>query len=62
MKFVLLHEGKNDEAFAWLERSFVERDSTVCWIKNAIFYGSLKDDPRWPDFLRKIGLADEQLK
>jgi TolB-like protein/Tfp pilus assembly protein PilF len=55
-------EGNNDEAFAWLERSFVERDSTVCWIKNAVFYDPLRNDARWPVFLRKLGLADEQLK
>jgi tetratricopeptide (TPR) repeat protein len=55
-------EGNNDEAFAWLERSFVERDSTVCWVKTALFYDSLRNDARWPVFLRKLGLSDDQLK
>ena len=55
-------EGKHDEAFAWLERSFAERDSTVCWVKAALFYHPLIGDARWPGFLRKLGLADDQLK
>jgi tetratricopeptide (TPR) repeat protein len=55
-------EGKHDEAFAWLERSMNERDSSVCWIKTAIYYDALKNDPRWPIFLHKVGLADDQLK
>ena len=55
-------EGNNDEAFASMERSLVERDSTVCWIKTAVFYDPLKSDARWPVFLRKLGLADDQLK
>ena len=54
-------EGNNDEAFAWLERSFVERDSTVCWIKTALYYDPLRNDARWLVFLRKLGLADDQL-
>jgi tetratricopeptide (TPR) repeat protein len=55
-------EGNKDEAFAWLERSFAERDSTACWVKTATYYESLRNDPRWPVFLRKLGLADDQLK
>jgi tetratricopeptide (TPR) repeat protein len=55
-------EGNNDEAFALMERTFAERDSTVCWIKTAGFYDSARLDPRWPTFLRKAGLADDQLK
>jgi TolB-like protein/predicted Zn-dependent protease len=56
-------EKKLDEAFAWMDRTFRERDSTVCWIKaNAVFYRNLIGDPRWTDFVRRAGLAPEQLK
>jgi hypothetical protein len=54
--------GGADEAFAWLERSVRERDSSVCWIKSAPHYGPLNSDPLWPELLRKVGLADGQLK
>lgn len=57
-----ISEGNRDEAFAWLERSVAERDSTICWIKTAIYYDLLKTDARWPVLLSKVGLADEQLK
>jgi TolB-like protein/Tfp pilus assembly protein PilF len=55
-------EGQSDQAFEWLERSIIERDSSVCWIKTSTYYDVLKSDPRWPVLLRKLGLADDQLQ
>jgi TolB-like protein/predicted Zn-dependent protease len=55
-------EKKPDEAFLWMDRTVRERDSTVCWVKNTSFYDGVMGDSRWNDFLRRIGLSDEQLK
>jgi tetratricopeptide (TPR) repeat protein len=55
-------EGNRDEAFAWLDRAYRERDSSACWVKTAAVYAVLHGDPRWPELLRKLGLHDEQLK
>jgi tetratricopeptide (TPR) repeat protein len=59
---LLFAEGKDDEAFGWLDRSFRERDSTVCWVKSALYYDPIRNDPRWVEFMRKLGLAEDQLK
>ena len=53
-----LGDGAGDQR----ERSFAERDSTVCWVKTALYYDPLKSDARWSIFLHKLGLADDQLK
>ncbi len=52
----------NDRAFEWLERAYRQRDSGLAWSRSAIFLETLRDDPRWPVFLHKTGLADDQLK
>jgi TolB-like protein/tetratricopeptide (TPR) repeat protein len=54
--------GEIDPAFAWFERALARRDAAVVWVKTNINNRSLRTDPRWPDFLRKVGLADDQLK
>ena len=54
--------GNPDEAFKWLERAYAARDAAVAWSKTSAFLRSLHGDPRWPIFLRKMGLADDQLK
>ena len=38
------------------------RDAAVAWVKTNVNNRSLRTDPRWPIFLRKVGLADDQLK
>ena len=48
--------GDNDKAFEWLEKAVASRDAGVPLTKISRFFGSLHDDPRWPAFLRKIGL------
>ena len=54
--------GKREEAFQWLDRAVAARDASVAWFKTNVFVDPLRSDPRWPVFLRKIGLADDQLK
>jgi TolB-like protein/Flp pilus assembly protein TadD len=52
----------NDQAFTWLDRAYAQRDSGVAWTKTNYFLNNLHTDARWPVFLRKMGLADDQLK
>lgn len=54
--------GDKDQAFAWLERAHRQRDAGIVVFTNDPFFNSLKDDPRWAQFRRKLGLAADQLK
>jgi TolB-like protein/Flp pilus assembly protein TadD len=54
--------GDRDRAFAALERARASRDPSLSWLRNSWYLESLRTDPRWPAFLRKVGLADDQLK
>lgn len=49
--------GEADQAFVWLERAFELQDSGICLTKVHPVFANLHDDPRWPVFLKKIGLA-----
>lgn len=51
-----------DKAFAWLERAYRQRDSGFQWFLSDPFLRNLHADPRWPAFVRKLGLAEDQLK
>jgi len=50
--------GEADLAFEWLERAFIQRDSGLNYVKADPDLRSLRADPRWNAFLRKMGLAD----
>jgi len=54
--------GETDRAFATLERAYALRQTGLPWLKVDVYYNSLHADPRWPVLLRKLGLADDQLK
>ncbi len=54
--------GEIEPAFAWFERALARRDAAVAWVKSNINNRSMHADPRWPVFLRRVGLADDQLK
>ena len=63
--FVYGFRGELDQAFAWLERAYRQRDTGLPGIKgiqNESAQRRLCADPRWQIFLRKLGQADEQLK
>jgi len=59
---VYAYRRENDHAFEWLERALRQRDPGISWTRPDVSLARLHDDPRWPAFLRKVGLADEQLK
>jgi DNA-binding winged helix-turn-helix (wHTH) protein/TolB-like protein len=48
--------GQKDEAFAWFEKAFAERDAVALQFKIEPAYDSLRNDPRYSQLLRKINL------
>ena len=47
--------GEPDQAFAWLERAFERRDAGVSEAQCSINLRSIHGDPRWAQFLQKMG-------
>jgi TolB-like protein/Tfp pilus assembly protein PilF len=47
--------GEKDHAFEWLERAYGERDGGLTEIKSSPHLHSLHEDPRWRDFLKRMG-------
>jgi TolB-like protein/Flp pilus assembly protein TadD len=58
---VYAYRGEKDRAFEWLERARRQHDGGITGIRTDPLLTNLKDDPRWPVFLRKLGLMDDQL-
>ena len=58
IQIALAHAARRefDDAFHWLDRSFEMRDAGISVVKTNPVFDMLKDDPRWPAFLKKIGL------
>lgn len=48
--------GDKEMAFAWLEKAFDARDPSIIRLKIEPAYDSLRDDPRYTEMIRKIGL------
>lgn len=57
-QLAVVHAFRNepDKAFEWLETSYNLQDSGILGIKVIPFYENLYHDPRWPIFLKKVGL------
>ena len=56
--FVHIHTGlgNQDQAFAWLEKSYQERSNFMTYLKVAAMVDPLRSDPRFADLLRRVGL------
>ncbi len=50
--------GETDEAFAWLDKAFAERDGSMIYITVPIMYDALGADPRYRQLLGKMGIGD----
>jgi serine/threonine protein kinase len=53
--------GQYDDAFRWLDKAYEQHDVLLVWIRVALHVFSstpFKDDPRYDDLLRKIGLEE----
>jgi serine/threonine protein kinase/tetratricopeptide (TPR) repeat protein len=48
--------GDTERALEWLERAFDEHDSTLVWLKVHPRFDGLRDQPRFLEILKKIGL------
>ena len=47
--------GDRDQALAWLERGFEQRDPKMAFLKVEPKWNNLRDDPRFRDLLRRVG-------
>jgi TolB-like protein/Tfp pilus assembly protein PilF len=47
-----------DKAIEWLNRSYANRDEGLTWLIVAPRYDNLRDDPRFQEFVKKVGFAD----
>jgi TolB-like protein/DNA-binding winged helix-turn-helix (wHTH) protein/Flp pilus assembly protein TadD len=48
--------GDYDEAFAWFERAYQEKSNILQWIKVEPFPDAMRNDPRFVDLIRRVGL------
>ena len=58
---VLAFRGEVDRAFEWLDKAVQYNDPTVVSTAGYPMLANLHSDPRWVPFLRKLGMAPEQL-
>ena len=58
---VLACRNEADRAFEWLDKAMAYRDPGLSEIVLEPQFASIRNDPRWLPFLRKIGYAPEQL-
>jgi adenylate cyclase len=56
--FAIVYVGLNDkdEAFAWLEKAYEERDGSLPMLKVNPSLDPLRSDPRFADLVRRVGL------
>jgi serine/threonine protein kinase/TolB-like protein/thioredoxin-like negative regulator of GroEL len=50
--------GEVDQAFAWLDRAYNQREPSCVWIKSDPFLKNLQRDPRYKAFLHKMKLPE----
>lgn len=49
--------GDKDQAFFWLEKAYAQHSNAMTWLKVGPIFDPLRSDPRFQDFLRRVGLA-----
>ena len=50
--------GEKDDAFAWLERGYLERDTWLTFLRADAINDSLRADSRFTNLTRRVGLPD----
>jgi TolB-like protein/Tfp pilus assembly protein PilF len=50
--------GESNEAFVWLEKAYQERDPQLTYLKAGRRFEPLREDPRFRQLLRRVGLPD----
>jgi len=48
--------GDNDRAFAWLEKAYVEHESSLPSLKVFLAWDPIRSDPRFAEMIRRVGL------
>jgi tetratricopeptide (TPR) repeat protein len=48
--------GDRDQTFAWLEKAYQDRSFFLIWLKVEPRFDNLRDDPRFGDLVRRVGL------
>jgi len=54
--FPYVELGDYDQAFAWLERAYQEQSNILMFLRVAPFFDPVRNDPRFKDLLRRVGL------
>ena len=49
--------GEKDQAFAWLERAYKDRNPYLVALKSSPRLEILRSDPRYYDLVRRVGLS-----
>jgi len=49
--------GDNEQAFTWLERAYQEQSNILLWLKVHPYFDPVRDDPRFKDLIRRVGLS-----
>jgi tetratricopeptide (TPR) repeat protein len=49
--------GDRDQVFEWLERGFEQRDPKMTFLKVDPKWNNVRDDPRFMDLMRRVGLS-----
>jgi len=50
--------GEYDQAFLWLQEAYKEQSNILQFLKVHPFFDPVRDDPRFKDLLRRIGLPE----
>ncbi len=59
--YIHAFRGEADQCFEWLEKAIVYRDPGLSLTAVQWSFTNVHNDPRWLPFLRRLGLAPEQL-
>jgi TolB-like protein/Tfp pilus assembly protein PilF len=49
--------GDKEQAFVWMERAYQEKSLIMQYLKVHPFFDPIRDDPRFADLLRRVGLS-----
>src|SRR5690348_3824233 len=58
---VYAFRGESDKAFEWLDKAVENKDGGITETAMDPTFAKIRADPRWLPFLRKVGMAPEQL-
>ncbi len=50
--------GNKEEAFMWLSRAYDEKNEFLMWLKLDHPFDSIREEPRFKDMLKKVGLGE----